>query len=250
MKRRERIGVFGGTFDPIHNGHLKAASAVGCRFGLSRILFVPSNIPPHKSRAGMAPARDRMAMVGLALRDRPRFVASPLEIRAGGTSYSIRTLRRIRRLYPRARVFFIVGTDAFLEIETWREWRSVLDEILFIVMTRPGVSLAKARRAPGAAYAGRVRAVGRNERVREEWFSAYRIFLFPIDALDISATEIRGRVRDGRPIDGLVPVPVGRYIRDRELYGGGGPGHNPGGRFRRTRAVPKITDECRQKIPR
>lgn len=218
MKRPERIGVFGGTFDPVHNGHLKAAAAVCRRFGLARILFVPSNIPPHKARPGMASARDRMAMVDLALRRRPRFVASPLEIRAGGTSYSIRTLRRIRRLHPRARVFFIVGTDAFLEIETWKEWRSVLDESLFIVMTRPGVSLAKARRAPGAAYAGRIRAVGRVERVREDWFSAYRIFLFPIDALDVSATEIRGRVRAGRPIAGLVPARVDRYIREHGLY--------------------------------
>jgi nicotinate-nucleotide adenylyltransferase len=250
VRRPRRIGIFGGTFDPVHNGHLKAAAAVCRRFGLARILFVPSNIPPHKMRTGMASARDRMAMVGLALRGRPRFVASPLEIRAGGTSYSIRTLRRISGLFPHARVFFIVGTDAFLEIETWKEWRSLLDESLFIVMTRPGVSLAKAGRAPGAAYADRIRAVGRAERVREDWFSAYRILLFPIEALDVSATEIRSRVRDGRPIAGLVPTRVDRYIQEHGLYGGGGPGLRPGVRFRRTRAVPKITDECRQKIPR
>lgn len=218
MKRPARIGVFGGTFDPIHNGHLKAALAVGRRFGLEQILFVPSNIPPHKAREGMASARDRMAMVELALRRRSRFIASALEIRAGGRSYSIRTLRRIRRLHPRARIFFIVGTDAFLEIETWREWRSVLGESLFIVMTRPGVSLSEARRAPGAAYADRIRAVGRTERVREDWFFAFRIFLLPIDALPISATRIRRRVRDGRPIAGLVPAPVARYIREHGLY--------------------------------
>jgi len=218
MKRPERIGVFGGTFDPVHNGHLKAALAVGRRFGLSRVLFVPSNIPPHKARADMAAAADRMAMVRLALRGRARCAASPLEVRAGGRSYSIRTLRRIRRLHPRARIFFIVGTDAFLEIETWKEWRSVLDESLFIVMTRPGVSLARARRAPGPEYAGRIRLVRRAERVREEWLTSYRIFLFPIDALDIAATEIRARVRDGRPIAGLVPAAVGRYIRERGLY--------------------------------
>jgi len=218
VKRPARIGVFGGTFDPIHNGHLKAALAVGRRFGLEQILFVPSNIPPHKAREGMASARDRMAMVELALRRRSRFIASALEIRAGGRSYSIRTLRRIRRLHPRARIFFIVGTDAFLEIETWREWRSVLGESLFIVMTRPGVSLSEARRAPGAAYADRIRAVGRTERVREDWFFAFRIFLLPIDALPISATRIRRRVRDGRPIAGLVPAPVARYIREHGLY--------------------------------
>jgi nicotinate-nucleotide adenylyltransferase len=218
VKRPERIGVFGGTFDPIHNGHLKAAAAVGRRFGLDRILFVPSNIPPHKARAGMAPARDRMAMVELAVRGRSRFVASALEIKTGGRSYSIRTLRRIRRLHPRARIFFIVGADAFLEIKIWREWRSVLDESRFIVMTRPGVSLAAARRAPGAAYADRIRAVGRIERVREDWFSAFRIFLLPIDALPISATQIRRRVLEGRAIAGLVPAAVARYIREHKLY--------------------------------
>lgn len=219
MRRPERIGVFGGTFDPVHNGHLKAAAEIGRRFGLGRILFVPSNIPPHKARAGMAPARDRMAMVELAVRRRSRFAVSALEIRAGGRSYSIRTLRRIRRLHPRTRIFFIVGADAFLEIKTWMEWRSVLDESLFIVMTRPGFSLAGARRAPGAAYADRIRAVGRTERVREEWFSAFRIFLVPIEALPISATEIRRRVREGRPIAGLVPAPVARYVREHGLYG-------------------------------
>lgn len=218
MKRPERIGVFGGTFDPIHAGHLRAAAAVGRRFGLDRILFVPANIPPHKAREGTASARDRMAMVELALRGRRRFVASPLDVRAGGTSYSIRTLRRIKRSHPCSRVFFIVGTDAFLEIETWREWRSVLDESLFIVMTRPGVGLARARRAPGAAYAGRIRAVGPAERVREAWFSESRIFLLPIEALDISATDVRRRVGDGRSIAGLVPAPVARYIRERGLY--------------------------------
>lgn len=217
MKRPERIGVFGGTFDPVHNGHLKAAGDVGRRFGLDRILFVPSNIPPHKA-GGQAPARDRLAMLELALRGRPRFAASPLEIRAGGRSYSIRTLRRLRKIHPRARIFFIVGSDAFLEIRTWRQWRDVLDASQFIVMTRPGVSLARARRAPGPAFAGRIRAVRRSERVREDWSSAFGIFLLPIEALPISATEIRRRVREGVSIAGLVPPSVGRYIRDHRLY--------------------------------
>jgi nicotinate-nucleotide adenylyltransferase len=218
VKRLARICIFGGTFDPIHNGHLRAAEEVRRRFALERVLFVPANIPPHKARPDMAPARDRLAMTALALRERRRFVPSALEIRAGGTSYSIRTLRRVRRLYPRARIFFIVGSDAFLEIETWRAWRSVLDESLFVVMTRPGVSLAAARRGPGPDYAGLIRAVRGTERVREDWFSAFRIFLLPIDALPVSATDIRARVRDGRPVAGLVPAAVARYIRERGLY--------------------------------
>ncbi len=219
MKRPERIGVFGGTFDPVHNGHLKATWAVGRRFGLSRLLFVPSNIPPPQSPSRNGPGarpdghgRPRPARAGALRRQSSR------DPGGRSRSYSIRTLRKLRKLHPRTRIFFIVGTDAFLEIKTWKEWRSLLDESLFIVMTRPGVSLARARTAPGAAYADRIRAVGRTERIREEWFSRFRIFLLPIDALAVSATEIRSRVRDGRPIAGMVPAPAVRYIREHKLY--------------------------------
>jgi nicotinate-nucleotide adenylyltransferase len=218
MKRPEKIGIFGGTFDPVHNGHLKAAAEVGRRFGLDSILFVPANIPPHKARPDISSARDRLAMVRLALRGRKRLVASPLEVRAGGTSYSIGTLRRVKKIHPRARIFFIVGTDAFLEIETWREWRGVLDACVVIVMTRPGVSLARARRAPGPEYASRVRAVGPTDRIRDDEYARTGIFLLPIDAAEISATEIRGRVREGQSIAGLVPPAVAAYVRRHSLY--------------------------------
>jgi len=244
MKRPARVGVFGGTFDPVHAGHIKAAEDVRRRFGLDRVLFVPANIPPHKARAGTAPARDRMAMVELALRGRRRLVPSALEVRAGGTSYSIRTLRRVKRLFPGARVFFIVGADAFLEIETWKDWRTLLDEGLFIVVTRPGASLRAARRAPGEAYAGRTRAVRRGERIAEDAFSPGRIFLLPIEALPVSATDIRARIRAGRSIAGLVPASVARYIRERDLYGGG-PGFRPGLKFRRTPPRLSSAEECR-----
>jgi nicotinate-nucleotide adenylyltransferase len=218
MTRKERIGVFGGTFNPIHTGHVRAAAEVRARFSLDRILFVPSFIPPHKETSEIASPGDRMAMVKLALRRFRRLVPSPIEIEAGGTSYSIITLGKIRRLYPGARIFFILGADAFREIETWREWRRVLERCLFIVTTRPGSRLSAARAALPPEYRRGVFEVTPATRIREELLSSQRIFLTPISAVDVSSTEIRSRVRRGAPIRGLVPAPVARYIAERGLY--------------------------------
>ncbi len=214
----ERMGLFGGTFDPIHLGHLRAAGEVLERFALDRILFVPSFIPPHKERKGMAPARDRLRMVELACAGEPRFAASSIEVDAGGRSYSILTLERIRRLYPGARIFFILGTDAFLEIGTWREHERVLDESLFIVMTRPGARLGDAARVVGEPLRGQIRAIAEEEKIDESVLGDHRIFLLPIRALDVSSTEVRRRVRTGESVTGLVPEAVGDYIRSHGLY--------------------------------
>jgi nicotinate-nucleotide adenylyltransferase len=214
----ERMGLFGGTFDPIHLGHLRAAREVLERFALDRILFVPSFIPPHKERKGMAPARDRLRMVELACAGEPRFAASSIEVDAGGRSYSILTLERIRELYPGARVFFILGADAFLEIGTWREHERVLDESLFIVMTRPGAHLEDAVDVVGEPLRSRVRAIAGGEAVDEALLAGHRIFLLPIRALDVSSTEVRRRVRAGETVTGLVPEAVGDYIQTHGLY--------------------------------
>jgi nicotinate-nucleotide adenylyltransferase len=218
MTRKERIGVYGGTFNPIHAGHVKAAAEILARFSLDRVLFVPSFIPPHKETSEIASPRDRMAMVELALRRYRRLVPSPIEIEAGGTSYSIVTLDKIRRLYPGARIFFILGADAFRDIETWREWRRVLERCLFIVTTRPGTRLAAARAALASEYRSGVCEVTPATRIGEALLSSRRIFLTPISALDVSSSEIRSRVRRGAPIRALVPAPVARYIAERGLY--------------------------------
>ena len=163
----ETIGLFGGTFDPIHLGHLRAAAEVRRLARLDRILFIPSYIPPHKAGGGAAPAADRLRMVELACRRRAGFEVSPIEVEARGKSYSIRTLRKIRALSPAARLFFIVGIDAFLDIGTWHEYEKVLAECLFIVTGRPGFELERAagrsRRAPPRRdrTAGRGREPGR-----------------------------------------------------------------------------------------
>ena len=214
----ERIGLFGGTFDPIHLGHVQAAREVLARFGLDRILFIPSCLPPHKERKGMAPAQDRLWMVELACAGEPRFAASSIEVDAGGRSYSILTLERIRALHPEALVFFILGADAFLEIGTWREHERVLEEALFIVMTRPGFRLEEAAGVVPGTLRSRVRALIEGEAVDEAVLRGPRIFLLPIRALDVSSTEVRRRVRAGEPVAGLVPEAVAEYIHSHGLY--------------------------------
>lgn len=218
MIRAPRIGLFGGTFDPIHNGHLRAARLVGRRFGLDRIFFIPAAIPPHKARPDMAPARDRLRMTALAVSGRGDWTASSIELRAGGPSYSIRTIEAMRRRFPRARLFFIVGADAFLEIKTWREWERVLRSCAFIVMTRPGSRLDAAAGVLGPAWKDALRRVVPGKRLSEAAFVPPAVFFLPIDALPVSSTRIRERARDGRSLAALVPPAVADHIRTKGLY--------------------------------
>lgn len=216
--KAERIGLLGGTFNPIHRGHLRAAEEVLSRLNLDRVLLIPSYLPPHKQSGGIASPEDRFAMVELAIRAHPRLMASPLEIEAQERSYSIITLNKVKALYPKAQVFFILGVDAFLEIETWKSYRDVLEQCRFIVISRPGFDLAAARKALPPEYLGSFRDVGPAEGIRPDDLDAFRIFLLSIPALDISSTEIRRRIRHGQSIGGLVPDSVEEYIRRKSLY--------------------------------
>jgi nicotinate-nucleotide adenylyltransferase len=216
--QRQRIGLLGGTFNPVHKGHIRAAEEVRRRFGLSRVLFIPSYIPPHKQTADIASPEDRFAMVKLALRSHPGMEASPVEIEAREKSYSIITLNKLKAAYADASIFFIVGVDAFLEIMTWKSYREVLEQCRFIVTSRPGFELAKAREALPAEYAGEIGECSRPGPVGDDILARFRIYLLPIKALDISSSEIRRRVRAGKPIRGIVPGPVEEYIRSHRLY--------------------------------
>lgn len=215
---RERIGLFGGTFDPVHAGHLRAAAEVRRRFGLDRVLFIPSFSPPHKGRGAMAGAEDRYRMVELACAGDPHFVPSRLEVDEKRTSYSVRTVEKVRRTFPDAWVFFILAVDAFLEIATWRDAERVLEECSWIVTTRPGFRLEAAGGVLGGRLRPRLRALAENEDADVAAFEPGRIFLVPIPALDVSSTEIRRRVAAGEAIRGLVPAEVEAYIHDRGLY--------------------------------
>lgn len=216
----ETIGLFGGTFDPIHLGHLRAAAEVRRRARLDRILFIPSFLPPHKKSGTVASAADRLRMVELACRWRKGFEASPVEVEAGEKSYSILTLRKIRALASGARLFFILGVDAFLDIGTWREYQRVLQECYFIVMGRPGFELDRAREVLDGKLRDSIGPLVTGTGAAGPLPPQTRIFLLPIRALNISSTAIRERVRCGETLDGFVPGAVDAYIREHQLYRG------------------------------
>lgn len=214
------IGLFGGTFDPIHCGHLRAAAEVRRRAGLDRILFIPSHIPPHKAAGGAAPAADRLRMVEIACRRRAGFEVSPIEVESRGPSYSLRTVRKIKRLFPGTRVFFIVGVDAYLDIGTWHEYEKVLDECRFLVTGRPGFALERAGDVLGGRLGARTGPLAAAGPLGAAAPPRFRVILVPIRALDVSSTLVRDRVRRGAPLAGLVPGPVAAYIRAHQLYRG------------------------------
>jgi nicotinate-nucleotide adenylyltransferase len=216
----ETIGLFGGTFDPVHCGHLKAASEVRRRAGLDRVLFIPSYRPPHKAALGAASPADRLRMVELAVRRRAGCEVSPIEIEARGKSYSIRTLRRVRALYPRARLFFILGIDAFLDIGTWHLYEKVLAESLFLVTARPGFDLERARDVLDGRLRDAIGPLAGAGPLDGRVPPRYRALLVPIRAVAVSSTEVRERARRGRSLEGLVPPAVDAYIRQHQLYRG------------------------------
>jgi nicotinate-nucleotide adenylyltransferase len=213
-----RIGLQGGTFNPVHLGHLRAAGEARRRLALDRVLLIPSAQPPHKPSLDMAPAEHRLRMVKLACRGRAGLAASGLEIEAGGTSYSILTLENVRRRKPEAVFFFVLGIDAFLEIKTWRAYRDVLAQCHFVVTSRPGYDLARARRVLDGAPSYRFREVESGAAAAARLPRTPTIFLLRMDALDVSSTDVRSRARRGESLAGLVPGPVEKYIRRHRLY--------------------------------
>jgi len=216
-----RTGILGGTFNPIHQGHLRAAEEVAEALGLARVLLVPSAQPPHKSRGGanpLAPGAQRLAWVEAACTGNPMLEACDLEIARGGASYTVDTLRVLADRSAPARLVFIIGNDAFAELASWREPKQLFALADFAVMTRPGTTgrlsdwIPEALRPdfeldPGGE-AARHRATGGNLRV------------VAISALDISSSDIRDRVRRRRSIRYLVPEAVRRDIEASGVYAG------------------------------
>lgn len=215
---KDRIGIFGGTFNPIHLGHLKAAEIVQKKFHLEEVLFIPSYIPPHKESVEIVAPFYRLKMVELALDSYPQFVPSSIEIDAKGKSYSIVTLKKIKRLYPQASIFFVLGIDAFLEIDTWREYHSLLEQCYFVVISRPGYRLDDAKKILGGEFRKRMVEISESAEVNEKKVASYKIFFFPIDSLDVASTEIRERIKRGESIKGMVPEAVRNYIQENNLY--------------------------------
>ncbi len=216
--KEERIGLFGGTFNPIHSGHLKAAEIVQKKLGLDKVLFIPSSIPPHKDSAEIASPAHRMKMVELALHSHPHFIPSSIEVDAEERSYSIITLGKIKKLYPNSRIFFILGIDAFLEIDTWKNHERVLEQCFFVIISRPGFRLEEAESVVQGISRDIMCKLSESGNINEDMLRTRKIFLMPIDALDIASTDIRKKIQKGESIQTLVPDEVNAYIQRNNLY--------------------------------
>jgi len=216
--KKQRIGIFGGTFNPIHKGHVKAAKEAQKIFQLEKILFIPSYIPPHKASPDIASPAHRMKMVELAAAPYPRFVPSSIEIDAGGKSYSILTVAKLKKKYPDTSMFFLVGADAFLEIETWRDHEKLLEQCHFVVISRPGYRLKDAQKNMGKEYREKTVWVSDSFRFEEKQNDGHKVFFLSISALNIASKEVREKIRKGEYIRDLVAEPVEKYIRQNRLY--------------------------------
>jgi nicotinate-nucleotide adenylyltransferase len=191
-----KLGVLGGTFDPVHVGHLVAAVNVRYALDLDRVLLVVANVPWQKTGARViTPAPDRLAMVRAAVDDVDGLEASDLEIARGGESYTVDTLQELRALHPGADLYLIVGADIVGELDTWERSGELRELATLAVVNRPG----------GAG----------NEKGQ-----GWRVANISIPMIDVSSTELRARVADGRPLDFLVPAGALRLIRQRGLYAG------------------------------
>ncbi len=220
------VGLFGGTFDPIHRGHLAVARAAARRFRLKKIYFVPSSLPPHRQGRPLSPYHHRFAMVALAVRGRKGFLASSLEAPNGRRfSYSIDTVRALKRELGKGdRVFFIIGIDAFLDIAKWHRAETLLREADFIVASRPGYSLADVVRALPEAVrppANEMRAFQKAKAGATLSLGRTAIHLLADVKVPVSATQVRTAAKRGKSLGRFVEPAIAEYIRKTRLYRSG-----------------------------
>ncbi|KGO34365.1 MAG: nicotinate-nucleotide adenylyltransferase [Desulfoprunum sp.] len=213
---RARIGLFGGTFDPVHYGHLRLAESALSECGLDRIVFIPAAMPPHKAASELTPFHHRVEMLRLALHDRTEFECSLVEAQLPVPTYTVETLRNFHRQYaPDTDFYFLTGLDAFLEIQTWKEYNRLLAMASFVVSEREREKLAplKAQLAGELGYS----TAGHMWKSNDDRLPIYFLTKAP---LTVSSSTIRRKIRLGEPINDMVPEVVYRYIRANKLYQG------------------------------
>ena len=213
-----KLGILGGTFNPIHLGHLRIAEEVRERLGLDRVLFLPAATPPHKPLVGDLPFTERLAMVELAIADNPAFAASDLENRRQGPSYSVDTLAELHRAYPGDEFFFIIGSDSFLEIGLWHRFAEIFSLCHLAVVERPGAAIADlATVLPPAVATDFTRAAANHLTHR----SGTAVHYLPGLPLAISSSAIREKAATGASLRYLVPNTVIEYIQTKRIYHAG-----------------------------
>ena len=186
-----KIGILGGTFNPIHIGHLILAEEVREKLSLDRVIFVPTYLPAHKGNSDIAPAKARLAMVKLAIKGNKYFSVSDIEIKRNGRSYTIDTLKEFKKAYPKDELYFVIGSDLLKYLDEWKDLGEIIKMVRFIVATRPGYPLEK---IPS------------------------HISTIPIRAVDISGFEIRKAIKENKSFRYLVPGSVLKYISLKRLY--------------------------------
>ena len=193
-----RIGILGGVFNPIHYGHLVIAGEAKDKLNLDKVIFVPTGKAPHKKVKGATP-EERYQMVSLAIKGNSSFEVSPIEIEksklASRPTFTLETIREFIKIYNKAEIYFIVGLDEMLKISTWKEPKKLLELCKFVVVTRPGYESSKL-----------------DKRI------ASKVMMLQVPGLEISASDIRKRIKTGRPIKYLLPPSVEEYIRKKRLY--------------------------------
>ncbi|MGI6434308.1 MAG: nicotinate-nucleotide adenylyltransferase [Syntrophomonadaceae bacterium] len=200
-----KLAVMGGTFDPVHYGHLIAAEHARVEVGIDKVIFIPAGTPPHKDVTEVSEWEHRCRMLQLAIADNPAFELSSLEVRRPGFSYTIDTIRCLQSVFPNSRIYFIMGADALLTIDTWKDYLQLTVLCRFIVVTRPNFIIQRSHPVLAA--------------LPDEWWQHMKQVEIP--ALDISSTDIRQRVAGKKTIKYLLPDQVEQYIFQNNLYRGG-----------------------------
>jgi nicotinate-nucleotide adenylyltransferase len=219
-----RFGLFGGTFNPVHLGHLRAAIEVKEGFELDKILLIPAALPPHKTPGEVVDASDRLQMLNLAVEDTAGFIVSDVELKRSGPSYTIDTVNHFKRVLPdKSEIYLIMGLDAFLEIDSWKSYQALLMQIPIIVINRP--SSDNCMSSVGWELMNDYLKTGISGNYKfSELQSSYLadgkqpIHVFEVTALDISSTRIRSLIKGGRSIGYLVPRKAAEFINSRGLY--------------------------------
>ncbi len=222
--KAKRIGLLGGTFNPIHKGHLHIATEVSKGLELDQVLFIPTGIPPHKDLLGILPALDRLRMVELALSEMPQFMPCDIEIKRSGASYTIETIKKLKGNHPDDRLFFIVGMDAFSQIATWKDPQKIVCLCDFAIISRPLSPFSSLPLFDPLSLADpsslRQLDAGEIQSYDVSICSSTALHFLNIPHSSISASKIRARISEGKSAKNFLPESVESYIIKHELYKG------------------------------